>query len=147
MDQAAATQPIRARLARRLKISPARVAAFMVAVFACLMLAMVTASGVAGTIKACVTARSAHKRPPRFTLRAPTATAGKKYELAMAEFEYVLQIAPEYPEAAELLAETRRRMIVVPTPTPKALTIAVSDIFKQGQAAFQAKDWPKPPKC
>jgi tetratricopeptide (TPR) repeat protein len=51
---------------------------------------------------------------------------------------------PDYPRAAELLAETRRRMAIVPTPTaPPTVTIAIHEIFKQGQAAFQAKDWEK----
>ncbi len=66
----------------------------------------------------------------------------KKYELAVAEFEYVLQLAPDYPRAGELLAETRRRMNVLPTPTlPPTVTTATGDLFKQGQTAFQAKQW------
>ena len=143
VDQAA-TQPIRVRLGKRFKISPARVAALIVGMFACLMLTMVAASGVAGYYQG---VRDREERTQEtaalhFT-RGQQQLQAKKYELARAEFEYVLQIAPEYPDAAELLAETRRRMIVVPTPTPKALTIAVGDIFKQGQAAFQAKDWAK----
>jgi len=144
VDQAAATQPIHRRLARRFKISPARVAALIVGMFACLMLAMVAASGFAGYEQG---VRDREERTQETAAlhfaRGQQQLQAKKYELAVAEFEYVLQIAPEYPEAAELLAETRRRMIVVPTPTPKALTIAVGDIFKQAQTAFQAKDWTK----
>jgi len=34
-------------------------------------------------------------------------------------------------------------MIVIPTPTLQAYTIAIGDVYKQGQAAFQAKDWGK----
>jgi len=70
----------------------------MVAVFACLMLAMVAASGVAGYYQG---VRDREERTQEtaalhFT-RGQQQLQAKKYELAMAEFEYVLQIAPEYP--------------------------------------------------
>ena len=140
IDQAR-TQPIRARVARRLKISPA---ALIVGVFACVMLAMVVAAGTAGYYQGL---RDREERTQETTnlhfARGQQNLAAKKYELAVAEFEYVLQIAPDYPRAAELLAETRRRMEIVPTPTLKVVTLATGDLFKQGQAAFQAKDWGK----
>jgi len=137
----ARTQPIRARVARRLKISPA---ALIVGVFACVMLAMVVAAGAAGYYQGL---RDREERTQETTnlhfARGQQNLAAKKYELAVAEFEYVLQIAPDYPRAAELLAETRRRMEIIPTPTLKVVTLATGDLFKQGQAAFQAKDWGK----
>ena len=140
IDQAK-TQPIRARVARRLKISPA---ALIVSLFACAMLAMVVASGTAGYYQGLRDREERTLETAKLHLtRGQQNLTAKKYELAVAEFEYVLQIAPDYPRAAELLAETRRRMVVVPTPTLKVVTLAVDDLFKQGQAAFQTKDWGK----
>jgi len=77
----------------------------MVAVFACLMLAMVTASGVAGYYQG---VRDREERTQEtaalhFT-RGQQQLQAKKYELAMAEFEYVLQIRARIPRGAELLS-------------------------------------------
>jgi tetratricopeptide (TPR) repeat protein len=117
----------------------------IVALFACAVLAMIAGSGIAGYYQGL---RDREERTQETAAlhfaRGQQNLQNKKYELAVAEFEYVLQIAPDYPRAAELLAETRRRMAIVPTPTsPPTVTIAINEIFKQGQAAFEAKDWEK----
>lgn len=139
----AKTQPIRARLARRVRISPA---ALIVGVFACAMLAMVVGSGVAGYYQGLrdQEERTLETAQLHFSRGQQNLTA-KKYDLAIAEFEYVLQIAPDFPRAPEMLAETRRRMQIVPTATlqPQVVDRAIDDLFQQGQAAFQAKDWGK----
>jgi tetratricopeptide (TPR) repeat protein len=108
------------------------------------MLAMVLAAGTAGYYQGLSDReeRAQETANLHFT-RGQQNLSAKKYELAVAEFEYVLQIAPDYPRASELLAETRRRMEIVPTPTLKVVTLATGDLYKQGQAAFQAKDWGK----
>ena len=140
IEDAAKTQPVGSRLRARFRVSTA---ALMVILFACATLAMIAASGVAGYYQG---TRDREERTLETAAlhfsRGQQNMQAKKYELATAEFEYVLQIAPDYPRAAELLAETRRRMTVVPTPTAQAtVTSAITDIYKQGQAAFQAKDW------
>jgi tetratricopeptide (TPR) repeat protein len=142
IEDAAKTQPIAARLRARFRVSTA---ALIVVLFACAMLGMIAASGVAGYYQG---TRDRDERTLETAAlhfaRGEQNMQAKKYELATAEFEYVLQIAPDYPRAAELLAETRRRMTIVPTPTARAtVTSAIGDIYKQGQAAFQAKDWGK----
>ena len=142
MEDAAKTQPIGSRLFSRFRISTA---ALMVILFACAMLAMIAASGVAGYYQGTRDRdeRTLETAALHFS-RGQQNMQTKKYELAVAELEYVLQIAPDYPRAAELLAETRRRMTVVPTPTAQpTVTSAIGDIFKQGQVAFLAKDWGK----
>jgi tetratricopeptide (TPR) repeat protein len=146
MDDAAKTQPGRTWLgrtaARRLRVSPA---ILIVMLFACAMLAMVAGSGVAGYYQGIRDRdeRTLETAALHFS-RGQQNMQAKKYELAVAEFEYVLQIAPDYPRAAELLAETRRRMVIVPTPTAApTVTSVIAEIFAQGQTAFQAKDWEK----
>lgn len=66
-----------------------------------------------------------------------------EYELAAAEFEYILQLEPEYPGARDRLAEARRRLTVIPTPTTsQTMTFATGEIYKQAVQAYQAQDWP-----
>ena len=145
IDHASKTQPSRVWLqknARRLRISPI---VLLVILFACVMMSLVAGSGVAGYYQGL---RDRDERTQETAAlhfsRGQQNLQAKKYDLAVAEFEYVLQIAPDYPRAAELLAETRRRMAIVPTPTSQpTVTIAINEIFKQGQTAFQAKEWDK----
>ena len=142
IEEAAKTQPIGLRLSKRFRVSTA---ALVVILFACAMLTMLAASGFAGYYQG---TRDREERTLETAAlhfsRGQQNMQAKKYELATAELEYVLQIAPDYPRAAELLAETRRRMAIVPTPTPQATVVSpIHDIFQQGQAAFQAKDWSK----
>ncbi len=67
----------------------------------------------------------------------------QEYELAAAEFEYLLQLQPDYPGAREKLAETRRRLTVIPTPTTSvSFTFAVGELYKQALQTYQAQDWP-----
>jgi len=142
IDHAARTQPARRPSFRLPRISPVAV---VMTLFACLMLTLISGAGVAGYYQGLQDreARTLETATTHFE-RGQQQSRAKRYELAAAEFEYVLQIAPDYPEAAEALAETRRRMIVAPaTPTPPVTVaaFAVGDIFKQGQAAYQAQDW------
>ncbi len=142
IEDAAKTQPIGSWFRSRFRISAA---ALIVILLACAMLAMIAASGVAGYYQGTRDRdeRTLETAALHFS-RGQQNMQGKKYELAVAEFEYVLQIAPDFPRAAELLAETRRRMTVVPTPTAQpTVTSPIGDIYKQGQAAFQSKDWGK----
>ena len=144
IDRAAQTQPGRtwlpANAKRRFRIAPAVI---IVVLFACAMLTMIIGSGVAGYYQG---ERDREERTIQTAAlhfsRGQQNLQAKKHELAVAEFEYVLQIAPDYPRAADLLAETRRRMAIVPTATAQpTVTIAINEIFKQGQTAFQAKEW------
>jgi len=69
--------------------------------------------------------------------------AASEYELAEAEFVYILQLQPEYPGAQQKLAEARRRLTVIPTPTTSVtITYAVGELYNQALQAYQAQDWP-----
>ena len=75
-----------------------------------------------------------------------------RYELARQRFEYVLQINPDYPGAAELL-DRARTALELPTPMPSPTgppatptpTLDVSSLqglFDQAQAALGQGGWP-----
>jgi len=74
--------------------------------------------------------------------------AAGRYTLAVERFQYILSIDPDFPGAAERLAEARANgtpqpATVTPFPTPIATLDAqtAADIFAQAQTAHDAKDW------
>lgn len=64
-----------------------------------------------------------------------------EYELAIAEFEYALQLVPEHPLAKQGLAEARARLAVRPTPTTQATEEIARTLFAQAKAAYDQQDW------
>jgi tetratricopeptide (TPR) repeat protein len=64
-----------------------------------------------------------------------------EYELAIAEFEYVLKLNPSHPTAAQGIAETESRMVVVPTPTSEVYEIVVDDLYQRAVTHYEAEDW------
>ncbi len=74
-----------------------------------------------------------------------------RYELARQRFEYILSLDPNYPGAAELLAEALNALNVptsTPSPTPVPATptatldlSSLDGLLAQAQAAFAAGDW------
>ncbi|HEC34694.1 MAG TPA: tetratricopeptide repeat protein [Chloroflexi bacterium] len=64
-----------------------------------------------------------------------------EYELAIAEFEYALQLDSGHPLAAQGLAEAHARLAAVPTPTSQAVEDIAHDLYAQGTAAYQQDDW------
>ncbi|MCS7179257.1 MAG: hypothetical protein N0A03_08305 [Anaerolineae bacterium] len=67
---------------------------------------------------------------------------GGNYELAIAEFEYVLQLVPDHPLAKQGLAEARARLAARPTPTSQAREGVARDLFTRAKAAYEQEDWP-----
>ncbi len=116
----------------------------VIIVFAILMVAMVAVASVAG-FYAGVNDREleAQRDLAEHYDRGINHLSAKQYELAAAEFEYVLQLQPEYPGARERLAEARRRQTVVPTPTTSAVIVhAAEQVYQQAVQAYEAQDWP-----
>lgn len=140
------TQPMRKRKPPRAP-GERRVSSttLLIMLFALLMALMVVVSTVAG-FYAGVNDRDveAQRNLASHYDRGVNHLAAKEYELAEAEFEYILQLEPEYPGAQEKLAESRRRQTVVPTPTRQVvLTHAVEDVYQQAIRAYQAQEWPQ----
>jgi len=64
-----------------------------------------------------------------------------EYELAIAEFEYVLEIYPDHGLAAQGLDEARARLAARPTPTSRSREEIAAELYAQGTAAYQQEDW------
>lgn len=65
-----------------------------------------------------------------------------EYELALAEFEYALQLVPDHPLAKQGVAEARARLASRPTPTSPATEEVARELYNQAQAAYEREDWP-----
>lgn len=66
-----------------------------------------------------------------------------EYELAIAEFEYALQLVPEHPLAKQGLAEARARLATRPTPTSQATEEVAHELYVEAKTAFEQEDWPR----
>ncbi|MEE8392154.1 MAG: hypothetical protein V3S14_15350 [Anaerolineae bacterium] len=65
-----------------------------------------------------------------------------EYELAIAEFEYVLKLDPNHPTASQGIAEAEARMNVpIPTPTSEVYEIVVDDMYQKAVTHYEAEDW------
>ncbi|MEK7311553.1 MAG: hypothetical protein AAB382_06260 [Chloroflexota bacterium] len=71
-----------------------------------------------------------------------------RYTLAVERFEFILAIDPNFPGAADRLAEARASATpspvaatLVPTPIVTADPQTAPKLFAEAQAAFEAKDW------
>jgi tetratricopeptide (TPR) repeat protein len=79
--------------------------------------------------------------------------AGGRYEVAVARFEYVLQLDPNHPEAGQKLAEAQASLAATATPRPTAATAevtatpaatedqAAANIFAEAEARLAEQDW------
>ncbi len=81
----------------------------------------------------------------QFELGTADLQAGR-YDLARDRLEYVIQLDPSYPGAAELLVEAlvhiQEPVAFVPSaPTPTPNLAPVEEIFAQALEAFAAEDW------
>ncbi len=65
-----------------------------------------------------------------------------RYELARANFQYVLTLEPDHGLAQEGLVEAQTQLQVKPTPTSEAEHSLVQDLWQQTQAAYEEEDWP-----
>jgi tetratricopeptide (TPR) repeat protein len=69
-----------------------------------------------------------------------------RYELARQRFEYVIELNPAYPGAAELLVEALVHIqepvaLATSAPTPTPNLAPVEEIFAQAEEAFAAGEW------
>jgi len=64
-----------------------------------------------------------------------------EYELAIAEFKYVLKLQPSHPLAEQGISEAQARMTARPTPTSETYEIVAADIYDKAVAAYKAEDW------
>lgn len=116
-----------------------------------LVAAAAAAAGYAGGIS--------QRRDAEVTLQASSALeqfqlgledmANNRYYQARQRFEYVIQLDPDFPDAANKLAETllylNATATVTPQPTatltPTPDTRAVEELYNQAQAALQNSEW------
>lgn len=64
-----------------------------------------------------------------------------RFERAVAEFQYVLQLNPEHALAEQGLSEARARLAVKPTPTLEAVVSLAAQLLEQARASFAQEDW------
>ncbi len=71
-----------------------------------------------------------------------------QYELARANFRYVLTLEPENTLAQQGLAEAKARLAAKPTPTSEAeisleeeRQLQIAGLFEQARTAYEAEDW------
>jgi tetratricopeptide (TPR) repeat protein len=71
-------------------------------------------------------------------------TAISEVELAIAEFDFVLRLAPDHTDAALRMSQAEDLLIILnatPTPTMDPNADIEVELFAQGQAAYEAGDW------
>jgi len=64
-----------------------------------------------------------------------------EYELALAEFEYVLKLHPQHPTARQGITQAQARMVVIPTPTVEMYEIVLDDLYQQSVSQYEAENW------
>jgi len=67
-----------------------------------------------------------------------------EYEIAIANFEYALELNPNHPLAQQGIDEAQARINSLPTPTPiatEAHTIVVGDLYQKAVAHYEAEEW------
>jgi tetratricopeptide (TPR) repeat protein len=69
-----------------------------------------------------------------------------EFELAIAEFEYVLKLDPHHPTAAEGVATARERRDTIPTTTPtveatEVYTFDVGGLYQEAFTHYEAGEW------
>jgi tetratricopeptide (TPR) repeat protein len=117
----------------------------IVAGVACVLLAMLAGSGVAGYyVGLDDRARLAAQEADKFFQQGLADLDSGKLTLAEADFAYVLSIDPDYAGAAQKLEEVRQRIVaaqrIEPTPTT-SLQDALADVYADARQAYDEEDW------
>ena len=141
VTRSAPPQPIRAAApaSRRFRLSST---ALLILIFSCGLIALITAAIVGGVVVGLqdrVINRQA-ETDKFYQEGLANVTAGKLL-LAKADFEYVLQLNPNYPGASVQLAQIQARLTIQPTPTSAALINAIDQLYQTAQTAYQAQKW------
>jgi Tol biopolymer transport system component/tetratricopeptide (TPR) repeat protein len=63
------------------------------------------------------------------------------FELAIAEFEYALELNPDHSFASQGVSEAQTRKATIPTPTTEVYEIVAQDLLLQGREHFEAERW------
>ena len=137
-EEEAETTPARPTLWQRV-----RVVLLALVVFLCLLTVALAASGYLG-MQAGQQARLERRAAladEHYRQGLARLDAGE-YELAIAEFEYALQLVPDHPLAKQGLAEARARLATRPTPTSQATEEVARELFTQAKTAYEQEDWP-----
>jgi cytochrome c-type biogenesis protein CcmH/NrfG len=130
----AETTPARPTLWQRV-----RVVLLALVVFLCLLTVALAASGYLG-MQAGQQARLERRAAladEHYRQGLARLDAGE-YELAIAEFEYALQLVPDHPLAKQGLAEARARLATRPTPTSQATEEVARELFTQAKDGLRA---------
>jgi tetratricopeptide (TPR) repeat protein len=64
-----------------------------------------------------------------------------EHELAIAEFEYVLELDPDHPFAQQGIAEAQARIAARPTPTSETYEIVMEDLYQKGTRLYEDGQW------
>ena len=65
-----------------------------------------------------------------------------EYELAVAEFEYVLELDPDHPFAQQGIAEAQARIAAArPTPTSETNEKVLDDLYRKARAHYEVEEW------
>ena len=67
-----------------------------------------------------------------------------EYELAIAEFEYVLELDPSHPTARQGIDEAQARLdrlLALPTPTSETYGLVTDDLYQQAVTRYEAQRW------
>lgn len=62
-------------------------------------------------------------------------------DLAIAEFELAVRLAPDHAEARARLAEAQRTRVAVGTPTSEVYRAVLDDLFAQAVALYEQRNW------
>ena len=118
--------------------------ALLILIFSCGLIALITAA-IVGGVTAGLQDREINRRAETdkfYQEGLANVTAGKLL-LAKADFEYVLQLNPNYPGAGDQLAQIQAQLSIQQTPTSSSLTNALDQLYQTAQTAYQAQKWPE----
>ncbi|MGD1991645.1 MAG: tetratricopeptide repeat protein [Anaerolineae bacterium] len=120
----------------------ARIVLIAFAIFLCLLIAFGSVGGYVGVQhgEATRVAARLNEAEEHYQRGIARLDAGE-FELALAEFEYALELNPNHPLAAQGIAEAEARIAARPTPTTAPTPDIEGDLFREGEEAYQVGDW------
>ena len=137
-----ASQPVpRTSSAKTRRVSAATL---LILAFACGFLGLIAAAGVGGVYTGLQDRKADEQaRADEFYQEGLANRAAGKLQLAKADFEYVLQINPNYPGAREQITQIVDLLTVKPTPTSAVQVNVTEQVYQAGVDAYNQKNWQK----